>query len=191
MKIQKNKQSNKRLVSLSVIVAVLLIAGIGSGVYALSGSLFGWKPFTAQEKTTSGDNPASTEQTDNGQGIKENSLENNDGQSGSDLPLAPTTDTSGKQKVEIDIVSVNRVESVLKISSLISALDQNGSCTITVTNSANTTLYTATVGTQAMSNTSTCKGFDIPGNNIQDGNFKITIDYKSGDMYGSAIYESK
>jgi hypothetical protein len=183
MKIQRLKTNKKIAIIILLILAIL----IGTAtVYATSGSLFGWNPLNILTK----DSPTN-EQIETGQQIKENSLENNEGKGGSDQPVKPVTNEAGKQKIEVDIVSVNRVDATIKASVLVSTLDQNGTCTLVVTDKNNQTLYTTSVGTQAMPTTSTCKGFDIPTDNIPNDSYVLSVSYESGIMYGTAIYESK
>lgn len=178
MKAQSQK-TNKRSIILSLLT-LLIIVGIGfASVYATTGSFLGWKPFNSESKVND-------EQIDNGKTIKENSVEN--GQSGSDAPIPPKDDGEGKRIVEVDIVSVNTVSNIVKVSTLISALDQEGTCKLTVTGTDGMVLYSTDTGVQPMSNTSTCKGFDIPSN-LLTSNYTIAILFTSGDLYGSSSYE--
>lgn len=183
MKIQRLKTNKKILII--TIIAVALLAGTAA-VYATTGSILGWNPLNIGQENNLPD-----EQSKAGQQIKENSIENNEGKGGSDQPVKPVTDEAGKQKIEVDIVSVNRVDSVIKASVLVSALDQDGQCVLSVKSTEGELLYSTTVGTQAMPTTSTCKGFDIPTDNIPTDSYTLTISYTSGTMYGDATYESK
>ena len=182
MKLQQHKKTPYVIGSIiSLIFTVLIVCG---AVYALTGSLFGWNPKASEMSTQD-------QQKEAGSQIKENAAVSKDGVSGSDQPATPVKESSGKEKVELTVTSAMKVESTLKVSTLISALDTSGTCKITISDLNGTVLHTSTVGVQALSSTSTCKGFDIPASDIQEGNYKVTVTFESGAKYGLATYESK
>lgn len=189
MNVKNNRPNNRKL---ALVVAGIILAAIvaSAGVYAISGSLFGWKPFTSNnsEPSTSGNNPPSKEQVNSGASIKESSLKDG-GTSGSDQPATPVTQTDGRQLVQLDITGVNKLDTVTSVGVLISTLDQNGTCNITVTSTSGDILYSSSVGVQAMSNTSTCKGFDIPNSSLSSTKYSIVVSYSSSNKYGTASYE--
>lgn len=182
----KNKLSNKFIVG--VLAVVILILAICAGVYASTGNIFGWNPIAKDVKSTEGSNPASQEQIEAGNSIKDTSVKNG-GLSGSDQPQAPSPQSDGKQLVQVDITNVYKIENQTHVGVLISTIDSTGTCILTITSQTGSVLYTTSVGVQAMSNTSTCKGFDIPNSSLQD-KFKITVDFKSGVKYGVATHDS-
>lgn len=188
MKTQRNKNSKIKTTLIALIAIIFVVVIAGTGVYALSGSLFGWKPFTQEIESTRGDMPASDEQIETGNSIKENSL-NNGGSSGSDQPQAPTEQPDGRQLVQVDITGVNKIESSTQVGVLISSLDSTGTCSIKVSAQNGTSLYTASSGVQAMSNTSTCQGFNIPNSALQD-KYSIVVEFTSGAKYGTASYDN-
>jgi hypothetical protein len=190
MKTTVKKPLPKALIAtIAVVTLGVLTACI---VFASTGSVFGWKPFSQNSQDTSGNNSASNEQIKNGETIKDNST-NSGKPSGSDEPAAPVTQSDGRNLVEINITSVNLVESTLKIGVMISSIDQNGNCTLSIMNSSNTAIYTSTVGVQAQSSTSVCKGFSIPASSLPSGTYTIKVAYSSGNTYGNAeqAYVSK
>jgi hypothetical protein len=183
MKMRTNKKSNLiPIIAGLVIVGLLATSGI---VYASTGLLFGWKLFTASTQDTTGNNPASDDQIENGKTTKEGSLMADDKISGSDQPNDPVEQPDGRSLVDVDIISVNPIESIVRVSVMVSSLNTDGTCTISIVNSANTVIYTSTVGTQPQSSTSVCKGFDIPANTFSPGSFKIKVAYSSGNKYGN------
>lgn len=181
--------SGWRKISLAITGVLMLALIICTGVYAFSGSLFGWNPFSNDStQSTSGNNPPSEEQVNGGASIKEDSLKSG-GASGSDQPVAPIVQEDGRQKVQLDITGVNRLGTVTRIGILISTLDQTGTCTLTVTSTAGVVLYSSSAGVQALSNTSTCKGFDIPNESLANTSYVIVVAFSSNDKYGTVSYE--
>lgn len=181
MKIQ-HKKKKVFIIALSII-AVIFMSSIVS--YATTGTLFGWK-FSNESigVKTDGENPPSSEQLDNGVDIKEKSVKGN-GSSGSDQPVDPKVQEDGRKLVELSITSINRIESLVRVSVMISSLDNEGVCTLIIKNSSGTTIYSATAQTQAQSNTSTCKGFDIPKSSLPSGNYVFNISYLNDSNYGT------
>ena len=189
MKIQHKTSVNHRVAWTVAYVSLSLLVVCGV-IYLITGSLFGWKPFgVTSTANTSGNNPASQDQINAGSGVKQNALQSGKN-SGSDQPSQPTTQSDGRQLVEVDITGVNKTDSVTRVGVLISDLDSSGTCAITVTSPGSDVLYTTTVGVQAGSNTSTCKGFNIPNSALTTNKYSISIDYNSGQKYGSAIYDT-
>ena len=188
---KKNKTSTRRL-ALLVIGALALAALACVGTYALSGTLFGWHILGTHDTptSTSGNNPPSKEQIDSGSAIKENSLVNSGGSGGSDQPEPPASQQDGRKLVQVDITSVDNIGTATRVGVIISALDQLGTCSMKVSSSSGETLYTSSVGVQAMSSTSTCKGFDIPNSDLTDSHYSIVINYSNNDKYGVAHYEA-
>lgn len=185
MRTKKNTSSPKIITATLVALAlVIIVPGI---IYATSGSLFGWDPLKSEVKTdSSNNNPASQDQLDSGSSIKEQSTKNG-GTSGSDQPSQPQTQQDGKKLVETDIISINPIESIVRVSAMISILDQSGSCTLTITSQDNSIVHSQTVGVQAQSNTSVCKGFDVPAATLVNGQkYVFKVSYSNGEYYGNA-----
>jgi hypothetical protein len=150
-------------------------------------SIFGWTPFPKETQSSIGNKPPTSEQIKNGQTIKVQSVKGS-GTSGSDQPSAPVAQTNGSSQVQLTITSLTKSSSsLLKVSTLVSYLDQTGSCTLTLKDSNGAVIYTTSVGVQAMSSTSTCKGFDVPLSNLNPGSYVVYVAYTSADSktYGS------
>ena len=191
MKLRTTKKSKLiPIIASLVVVGLLTASGI---VYASTGSLFGWEPFTTSTQDTTGDNPASDAQIKTGTSIKEESLTDDEKTSGSDQPAAPAEQPDGRSLVDVDIISISPIESIVRTSVMISSLDNDGTCTLSVVNTASAVIYTSIAGVQPQSSTSVCKGFDIPSSTFSSGSFKIKVTYSSGKTYGNAeqTYVSK
>jgi hypothetical protein len=184
--IKKSRRIKKSL----TVVAILLIAGLLAGLYfyVLHGSLLGWSP--VGKKSDSSDinySKPTAEQIENGEEIKANSVSDKSekpGLSGSDQPTSPTPNTEGMSSVEVSITAVSQTSSLLQVRSLISAIDTAGTCTLVLKMSGHTPV-TMSAGTQNLSNTSTCRGFDVPLSSLSPGNWQLNLTYTSPRLTGS------
>lgn len=159
----------KMLIIVGCSVLVLLVAAF-TYVYAFNGNILGWKAVNNK--------PATTEQQQAGSKAKSSS--------NSDTTPAPTTiPGSDKKNVQLTITSANQNGSDLQIGVLISAVENTGVCTLTLTSAGETTV-TKTANTQALASTSTCQGFDVPVSELSAGTWHILIDYSSSTLIGSA-----
>jgi len=187
MKIQQHQTSVGRRL-LWTAVSILLIVVVCVVIDVTTGSLFGWKPFGSGTPSTNGDNPASTQQITAGSQIKSDAVQ--DGKSsGSDQPTSPVVQNDGRLLIQVDITSVTKIDSITRVGILISVLDQSGTCSLTVTSPTGDATYSASAGVQAMSNSSTCRGFDIPNSSLPAGAYTITVNYAGDNKYGVAHYE--
>ena len=164
-------------------IGVLLISSIALiYVYAFKGNILGWK---ASYTTTNSNNvdyePATIEQKQAGSQVKTGS--------NSDTPSAPTViQGSNKKSVQMTITAVNQNGSTLQIRSLISAVENTGVCTLTLT-SADKPTVTKTANSQALASTSTCQGFDISTSELSAGTWHAVIEYSSASLTGSTAQD--
>lgn len=86
------------------------------------------------------------------------------------------------------ITSTNINGGNLEVRTLLPVITNAGSCSVSATSSGNTA-YTETVGVQALSSSSTCKGFDIPLSSLGAGTWTITVDYSNSAESSSATKE--
>lgn len=181
-KINNRKYLTKPILFFTIIAVIVTISVYY--LYVIRGTIFSWSIYPSTPTSTT------EEQNKNGQQIKSQSLENSGSSkitSGSDQPPSPTQQSDGKNVVEIIITAVNQTSVSLQIRLLISTLDSNGVCTLALQNKIiPSSVITLTSGAQAMSNTSTCKGFDIPINEITKGDWQATINYETTTLKGSA-----
>ncbi len=183
MNLVTKKIYHKKLIVVAVSAIILIVAaGTATYVYVFHGNLFGWK--STQSTTGTIDfGPATSDQKKNGTEIKSNS--NESGTSGSDQPLAPTPISRSTQKsVSITITAANQNGSTLQIRALIGAVENTGTCTLVLTQAGQQPV-TRTAGTQALANTSTCQGFDIPTSGLSTGVWHATITYDSPTLTGA------
>ena len=175
MKIKHTK--NKKVLIISA--CVLLLIGIAAALYFA----------TTGNNSSSDESAVKVEQEKSGADIKKQSLENSEtkenGASGSDQPVAPVPQPGGKSKVEVAITAANQTDSMVQIRTLISAIDSQGSCTLTLTGPSGTVKKIS--ATQNFANTSTCQGFDISTSELSKGTWMATIIFESASLQGSAM----
>lgn len=182
-----NVSNKAKILLITGLTIILSVGALSYYVFAMHGSILGWSPYAY--KDSSGTNPASKEQLDTGAAIKEQSLSGNStksGSSGSDQPPAPITQTNGKSSVEVSITAANQTDNSLQVRALISVLDTSGTCTLSLRKQSSDQLVTKTVGVQALANTATCKGFDIPLSELSTGTWDATLAFHSTDFTGSS-----
>lgn len=179
--ITKNKHKfPKKIIATSLVV--LLIASVLICVYIFKDNLLGWK---TSQNLTQGDNtinygPATQEQQKAGNQTKSGS---------SDVPPTPTNiPGSDKKNVQITITSASQNGSSLHIGTLIGAIEDTGTCTLTLTSTGQPTII-KTSTTQALASSSTCQGFDIPISDLPIGTWHILIEFSSSTLTGSATID--
>lgn len=172
MKSISRKSKGKLIITLSLIV-VLLLTG---GAFAY------WKlapqkgdQGTGQTKTESSTNykPPTDDEKAAGSSQKQETVTNDKNGNDSSTPNLPVT-----------ITAANQNGNVLNIRTLIAAVSSTGSCTLTLTNNGQT--VTKTSGIQALAESSTCKGFDIPTGELSKGKWHIVIKVTTGSASGQA-----
>lgn len=183
----KTNTAKKKKIIIGVVIAAL--AAITWYVVPNNGSVLGWHLRTVKTDTASSINyqAPTSDQIKNGDDIKKQSLDNQNkpGASGSDQPSNPTPNDNGKSTVEVDITAANQNGSTFQIRSLISALDNGGTCTLSLTRSGYSTV-TKTASVQNLSNSSTCAGFDIPVSELTSGDWNAILSYSSSTLQGSS-----
>lgn len=177
MKSLKKINKTKKTVLIAVTSALLLIAGASSFyVLALGGNFFGW------EVSRDADSPVNTEpptsnQLDAGKQIKENTVnKEQEAITGSNNNI--TVSTSAIQDDDIDIV---------RIRAIIQTVTSSGTCGLAV--SKGSIVITRQAEVQALSNYSTCKGFDIPTSEFSPGKWQVVVNFSSANKKGSGSSE--
>lgn len=166
---------------LLVCIAVLVIAGVGIGVYALRQSQETTKKSSVTSTSQSGTsavslNPPTDEEVKAGQDAKaqtvnpDSSSAPNDGQSNGLSALANYTGTS------------------VQVRTTFSTSIADGTCSLTLTKGS-TVVTRPTVGIQPLSGYSTCKGWDIPVAELSSGTWaaKVTASYQSKTSVATAV----
>ena len=184
--ISKNKNIIPKKAIIASVMATLLVLVIGSltYVYIFNGNLFGWSSGKTTTNTTTNSvdySPATTEQQQSGTQVKSSGS--------SDTPPTPTTiPGSDKKNVQIMITSAHQNGTILQIKSQIGAVEETGICTLLLTSTGQTDI-TKTANVQALANTSTCQGFDVPTSELSNGLWHISISYSSSTLTGTATQD--
>jgi len=182
MKITSKKSSKKPILITAVLV--LLVAGAAATyVYAFNGSILGWNNHNTSDKPSTNLDKPTDEQIKSGNDIKNNNATKPNGTT--DTPPVPAEQPgSSKKSVEVIITAANQNNDLLQIRAQISTVTNTGQCTLNLTKSGNT--ITKTTGAQALANTSTCKGFDIPVSELSPGSWRATLTYENDTLMGTA-----
>jgi hypothetical protein len=183
MKIKSLKRSTNHKKLLIIACVILLLVAIPlTYVYAFNGNLFGWKKPTIQNtsinKGSTNYGPATPEQQKAGTSAKSGSTTDT-------TPSPAPIPGSDKKSVQVTITAANQNGSVLQIRALIGAVENTGTCTLVLSRAGQSSV-TKTAGTQALSSTSTCQGFDVPTTELSTGAWQALITYDSPTLTGSA-----
>ena len=93
--------------------------------------------------------------------------------------------TAGKNA--ISITSAQELDDIVRIRTLISDITSDGTCNLLVTSNGKT--YTDAADVQALANSSTCKGFEVPTSSLPSGTWNITVDYTVNDIRSSDTWK--
>lgn len=99
----------------------------------------------------------------------------------------PSTEPSSTPTIPVSFTSVQPGKTVY-IRTLIGAVTSNATCSLTMSG-PNGKSYTASVGVQALSSSSTCQGFNVPMSNLAPGNWTIAVTVTDGTSTGTAATE--
>lgn len=176
MKIQqKSRRLNIRIITAIAIVALLIIAAC---IFAYSKHI---GPFYSAPASQINLKPATSAQKHAGeQQKKQTAIPNQDTKQ--DLP--PTTDANNKA-LAVTITALNQNGNTVQIRSLIQAVLNEGTCTVTLTKNDGVTV-TKTSSIQHLSSSSTCEGFDIPTSELSSGTWSVALTVNSNDISGGA-----
>lgn len=176
MKSITGKPSKKKAI---ILIAIIIALAAGTGLYAY---YRGSSSHTQSANDTSSSNqpsnskkedkPATPEQQKAGNQQKQDII-NKDQE-------AQTTPTA----LGVTITAANQNGTVVNIRSLIGTVSTSGTCTLTVANGSAT--ITKTSGIQALAESSTCQGFDIPTTSLPKGTWHATLSVVIGNAKGSA-----
>lgn len=175
MKITHKKHTKKIVLT----ITALVVLGLAIGAY-----------FVYASNSSQPDDQQAAEQEKAGEAIKKESLANEEsksGSSGSDQPEPPVPQPNGKSRVDVAITAANQNDNQLQIRTLISALDNQGTCTLKLQGPSGSITKTSSV--QNFANSSTCQGFDVSVSELTKGNWNATVTYESTSLQGSATKE--
>lgn len=177
MQIQKNTTNRKRVIIIASAVAILVLA---------VGGYFAYAYFTSTDTSKdSGVNydEATKDQKDAGNATKEKSIKPADDSkpnSGSDQAESPVPQADGKGKVNATMTSANQNGSIVQIRFNLGAVTGTGTCQLTLKKGSATVTKTAEV--QALAGSSTCKGFDIPVDELSLGTWQIALHFENDSL---------
>jgi flagellar basal body-associated protein FliL len=169
----KHPSQKKKIIIITAAVIVLLTI-IGYVAYA----------FFLQNKPADTTNlsPATSEEQKAGDQAKEATVNNDTGSNSSKNSESPSPSAS-PSTVAMRITASSQNGNVYQIRSLIESVVSKGTCTLTLTQ-ANKTI-TKTAATQALAQTSTCQGFDIPVSELAIGTWDVKINLSGSGFSGS------
>lgn len=170
------KKTNRKKIAIICAVIIALIA-VAVGAYLILVKT----PSQSKQEQVTNLQPATQSQINAGDTIKQTATENGSKPSAShtDTP----TPTSGSQ-VDVTITAANQNGANFSVRALIGELTTSGTCTLTLTKSS--TEVTKTSPIQALANSSTCQGFDIPTSQLSSGVWHLTLTVSTSDKTGSA-----
>lgn len=174
MRMNKNKHHTKLILIILIIVALL----VGGGVFAWFSPLvpfFGNKP---QQDTSGGiinyDSPTTEQQKAGNQAKQDFINRTNANQGGTDKG---DDGSSSGSSVNITISHSGTAGDVYQLRTIISAIDDNGTCLLTLSSSGKDNI-TQSVPTQSLGSYSVCAGFDIPTSQMGSSEWNAEIVYK-------------
>lgn len=181
MKINQQKPRKKQLI-LGLGTTVLLIGAVAAGVLYHNGAFSNDQTHPTQTKGSNSinyDKPTS-DQTKAGAQIKQQNADKNYS-SGSQSSGSSSSSSASGLKVQITAATVTGGTAYIR--SNIEGVYQGGTCTLTLTKGAQTVTKTATV--QALPQSSTCEGFNIPTSQLGTGTWNIELSVTIGSQTGS------
>lgn len=174
------QKSSKKVLIISVSVVALLLIGLSYYVFAMNGSLFGWKFRSDTTSDSINLEPPTKEQQQAGSEIKQENIDTNKPGTGSEVPETPSDAT----KLSVNFTSVNQNGDTLRARAQISPLISSGTCTLTLTKDSASITKTASVYPTAT--VTTCQGFDIPTSELSPGMWTLDLDVTSEGKTGHA-----
>lgn len=181
MNIKKSQNRKRLILSLSAVLAIVLL----TAWYAYAANLWPFAKSANNAAEQLQENPASKNELDSSP-------------SGSDTRTTTDTDTktpiqndsvdSSKQnrsQLQVAITSAQQNGSKVSIRTLIESVT-TGTCNLSMKNASSSETISKQASIQALSNSSTCEGFDIPTSELSDGTWKFTVTVKTSSASGSA-----
>jgi len=177
MKINRSNKTPTKITA--TIIAIVVLASIAT--YAAFSYLH-----QKDSPTNTAQQKKSPEGIDYNQPTKEQqaagTVQKNQAQTQAQSDKASTTNSNGK--VTVTIPSIMSSDGQVRISTLIEAVTNDGTCTLSL--SKDGTVVTKQSGIQAGPSSSTCKGFTIPTSELSSGQWQATIQVQTGNEMGSA-----
>jgi hypothetical protein len=186
MKLQKKSHHKRTTIVITTVVVLVVIAFL---VYFFlirghnSSQSTGNTNSDATRSTNSVDyGKASADQIKAGDQIKSDGVKGNN----TDTPPSPSAQPGSNKKVAAISITANakdKTSQTYQIRFQIDALVENGTCALTLTKGS--AIVTKTADVQNLSNTSTCKGFDIPISALSSGSWQLSLKVDSTTITGT------
>jgi len=172
--LSKTSRSKKNLVIIATATLLILTVGSIIAYYKLTtpNSKETAKTQDTSETPRTNDNPATPQQQDAGSNQKQDVVNRDQNQ-----PTTPTT------SLTVTITAANQNGSLVNIRSLVNTVSSTGNCSLSITSGSSK--ITKTSGLQALAESSTCQGFDIPVSSLPKGTWHITLSVTAGSAKGS------
>lgn len=179
MKLKNKKTNNRKKIIVFCATAIVLVGVVFFVIYKI------YSTSSDNSSQIDIDTPPTSEQIKQGESIKDTSV-NKGGSSGSDTPPAPIQNqNSTKSTVEVEITAANYIDSFYMIRAMISVIDNQGSCTLTLSKPGQNSIK-KTANVQPQANISTCQGFNVGIDEFPvGGDWDLKIDYSSDKYEGS------
>lgn len=189
---KRRLSTTKKLATIIVVIILIILCVMAIAfiyVYKFDGEILGWtkNQTTSNESKTDGvskinyDKPTK-DQKNAGSQVKQQSLSEGKPTESSENESSTITEQPGKDKVTIAITTAQKNGNNLQIRAQIYATINNGTCTLMMTNEAKTLTKTASI--QALPNSSTCKGFDIPISELSTGSWQLKLHFENDSLIG-------
>lgn len=179
-----HKKAIKKPIIITVAAIALIAMALCMYVYLFNGTIFGWSnKSVAKVNDVNYSNPTK-EQSDAGKQIEQNNSSDDPNQVGSDRAPQPSSADGNKANTPVTITASGQNGNIVQIRTLISAITNTGTCTLTLTKQGQTITKTSAV--QSMPSSATCQGFDVPVNELNPGIWQIAITFNNDTMTGTA-----
>lgn len=178
MKIKTQKNSNKKIIVWLIII--LLLIGIGVSAY-----VYYHQSHRGSDSQSNGVNlkPATKEQKDAGDQSKSSTV-NTDSSSNSSKSTGTQPSDPSSSNVNVQTSASAQNGATYQLRYLISSVENDATCTLTLTKGSST--VTKTAKTQALAQSSTCQGFDIPTSELSPGTWQAVMVVSGNNINGSA-----
>lgn len=185
MQIQRENQNSKKKIAIIAIIVIVALAGAAlAAAYSLK-----LGPFAQTDNVSQKDEPASKEERQQSTDAKLKAVEEEQAQKEQEAEnSSPSTPENTKTAVAVEIPSALANGSSIRVTTLIHTVTSLGTCTLTVEKGGQVG-YTSSAGVQPTSSTSTCKGFDIPVDQLSAGTWTATVTFTNDTLQGTATKE--
>lgn len=171
----KSQSNKKKIAIVALLLVAILVAAAGAYYYITS----------RQNSSTQNQvnlSPATEEEKKAGDQSKDQTVNDTSSNSSKNNPTDPSTPaTSTNLPMRISASSQNG--SVYQIRTIIDGIVANGTCKLVLTKDSQT--VTKTAATQALAQSSTCQGFDVPTSELSPGTWQVALSFTSEATTGS------